>query len=358
LRDHSERVRRACATAAAPTGSLVDALFDDDDTVVDNAVYALTVRQDEPDERRVEAAILARAQPPTSLIRLLARLSPRSPALAKLGDEGLRAYQDYCSDEDSLIRLGHIEPVTAAWRLAGLRTLEDHAFRHDDPRIRTAAIRSAPSDDARVTQALQDDDAGVRWMAKQVMQGVFSSQTLRNRQAPPVGEPSPSLRPPYGLRAGDALPAIKRSHAALAMCQSRFNINLGVAIRSAEAAGLQGVFFVGRSDFMRSPARGADLAIPVVGVEDVAALIRLARNQDYQIVAIQQTAASIPYHQAQYPPRPLFVVGAEDAGMPRALLEAADLVVEIPQFGIIDSLNVATASTVVLFHWRVHCESA
>ena len=35
--------------------------------------------------------------------------------------------------------------------------------------------------------------------------------------------------------------------------------------------------------------------------------------------------------------------------MPDSLREAADLVVEIPQFGIIDSLNVATAATVVIF---------
>ena len=84
------------------------------------------------------------------------------------------------------------------------------------------------------------------------------------------------------------------------------------------------------------------------------ALVSFARENSYQIVAIQQTASSVSYHQATYPPKPLFVVGSEDAGMPKSLRNAADLVVEIPQFGLIDSLNVATAATVVLFHWRVH----
>ena len=87
---------------------------------------------------------------------------------------------------------------------------------------------------------------------------------------------------------------------------------------------------------------------------DSAALVSLAREKGYQIVAIQQTAASVPYHLADYPPNPLFVLGSEDAGMPDPLRTAADLAVEIPQFGIIDSLNVATAATVVMFHWRVH----
>ena len=86
----------------------------------------------------------------------------------------------------------------------------------------------------------------------------------------------------------------------------------------------------------------------------MAELVDFARSNGYQIVAIQQSAGSVPYHQANYPPKPLFVVGSEDAGMQAALRLAADLMVEIPQYGLIDSLNVATAATVVLFHWRVH----
>ena len=85
-----------------------------------------------------------------------------------------------------------------------------------------------------------------------------------------------------------------------------------------------------------------------------AALIRRAHALDYQLVVIQQTPLSAPYHQAEYPPRPLFVVGAEDDGVPQPLRRAADLLVEIPQYGLIDSLNVAAAATVVMFHWRTH----
>ncbi|MEE2786910.1 MAG: TrmH family RNA methyltransferase [Myxococcota bacterium] len=358
LRASSVRVRRACATAAAPTESLVQALFDEDTTVVEQAVYALNVRQDKPSTQRVEAAMQAHETPPAGLVRLLARLSPTSPVLDTLDETGLRAAQDYCQTEDAARRLMTVEPVLGAWAMSRLKPLTDAAFDHPDARVRMAAIRASSPENPRLENALFDADEGVRWMAQQIRGGQFSEDAIHRRLAPSTKPPSPSLQPPYGLRAGDNLPTVQRRHAALAMCQSRFNINLGVAIRSAEAAGLQAVYFVGRSDFMRSPARGADLAIPVEGVEDVAALVRLARLGHYQIVAIQQTAGSVPYHQADYPPQPLFVVGSEDAGMPKALLEAADLVVEIPQFGLIDSLNVATASTVVLFHWRVHCESS
>lgn len=140
------------------------------------------------------------------------------------------------------------------------------------------------------------------------------------------------------------------------MCHPRFDINLGVAVRSAEAAGLREVFLVGRGELFRSPARGTDRILPLRHAPDPAALIRMAREADYQIVAVQQTPDSVPFHRADYPPRPLFVMGAEDIGVPPRLRRAADLVVEIPMYGAIDSLNVAAATTTVLLAWRANVE--
>ena len=69
----------------------------------------------------------------------------------------------------------------------------------------------------------------------------------------------------------------------------------------------------------------------------------MARNEGYQLVVVQQSTDSEPYHQASYPPRPLFILGSEDDGVPDLLRWAADLIVEIPLYGLIDSLNVSTA---------------
>jgi tRNA G18 (ribose-2'-O)-methylase SpoU len=131
-------------------------------------------------------------------------------------------------------------------------------------------------------------------------------------------------------------------------------VNLGVALRSAEAAGLEALYLVGDRATSLSSARGAELAIPLHVVPDAAALLLRARAAGYQVVAVQQTPQSEPYHLASYPPRPLFVLGAEDTGLPDALRAAADLAVEIPLYGLIDSLNVASAATCVVMHWRAH----
>ena len=354
LQDTNPRIRRACATAAAPEHHLITALSDDDDEVVQNAAYALIVREAMPPADIIEAAIKNSSDVPESLVRLLARVRPQSATLSQMGVEGSSAALDHIKDMSGLRAIAKVDPVTSAWGLSRYEALDKSQVEHEDPRIRMAAARSLKSDDKNLQMLLADPDPGVRWMAQRTASGAYCASVMQARLKAPSATVSPSAKPPYGLRADNALPQVDRVHGALAICQARFNINLGVAMRSAEAAGLQEIIFVGRSDFIRSPARGADLAVPVSQVPDAAALIRKARRDNYQIVAIQQTAVSEPYHEAIYPPRPLFVVGSEDVGMPDELRIEADLVVQIPQFGIIDSLNVATAATVVVFHWRVH----
>ena len=60
---------------------------------------------------------------------------------------------------------------------------------------------------------------------------------------------------------------------------------------------------------MRSAMRGTDLVMNVEQVPDGAALMSLARDRGYQLVAVQQTPCSQPYHLADYPPQPLLMMG-------------------------------------------------
>ena len=194
----------------------------------------------------------------------------------------------------------------------------------------------------------------VRWIANRAESGAYSSVTLNSRILPHARLDLPSAHPPYGIHEGDARVGPPRVEAALALCHGRIDVNIGVAVRSAEAAGFSEVFVVGGRPLMRTAMRGTDRVMNVEQVSDGAALLTLARAKGYQLVAVQQTPCSEPYHRADYPPKPLFMMGAEDLGLPDSLRIAADLAIEIPMFGEIDSLNVATAATTVMFHWRIH----
>lgn len=340
LSDPEVRIRRACVTLATDHPALVRALSDPDPEVAERAAAILA-------DRDLEAPIEAlRGRGPNAL-RLLAKLAPADPALVAAAEAGAVDAFDHLADAAALERgLSGPHAVAAAWGLERIGGDLSAVRAHPDPRVRAAA--------ARAGLIVDDPDPGVRWLAQQARAGCYAPDAIADRLGRHPRLDAISAQPPFGIRADDVVPAVERAPAALALCALRFDINLGVAVRSAEAAGLREVFLLGRAGLFRSPARGTDHVLPIRHAEDPAALVRLAREAGYQIVAVQQTPDSVPYSVADYPPQPLFVMGAEDTGVPPALRRAADLVVEIPQFGVIDSLNVAAAATVVMFHWRVN----
>ncbi len=364
--DPEPRIRRACATPATDPAALCAALGDDDPGVVERAAHALETL--DLDAGRLDAAALSALDPapdaPPVVHRLLARLDPSAPALLDAARAGRTTALDHVADRRTLEALLDGPRVAAAWGLARMAAIDTLTAldaltplaADADPRVRAAAARALPPDHPALARLSADRDPGVAWLARRAREGHYTAAAIDRRLGPHARSDAPSARPPYGLRPGDPIPRAQRRPAALAMCQPRFDINLGVAVRSAEAAGLREVFLMGRADLFRSPARGTDRILPLRHAPDPAALVRMAREGDYQIVAVQQTPDSVPFHRAPYPPRPLFVMGAEDSGVPPSLRAAADLIVEIPMWGAIDSLNVAAATTTVLLGWRALTE--
>lgn len=88
---------------------------------------------------------------------------------------------------------------------------------------------------------------------------------------------------------------------------------------------------------------------------DAAALVRELRAAGRQIVVLEQTTASVPYAEAAYRFPLCLVLGHERAGVHDAVLEQADLVVQIPMYGLGNSLNVAMAAAVAAYHLLQCC---
>ncbi len=366
LDDPSPRVRRAILGPATPAAVLARALLDPDRAVAERAAELIcdagSLAALDPD--LVRRALPAHRPPPEPLLRLLAALDPTSPELAERALAGDPTALDHLADRGALCTLLATDHrIAAVWGLARAQGIDGDLGRElaadADPRVRAALARAlAPADDLLPT-LLADPDPGVAWLAARARGGELDAARMAQRHGSHPRAADRSATPPYGLREGPpSAPALppRRLHAALALCQPRLDVNLGVAARSADAAGLSRLFLVGRGDLQRAASRGVEQVLPITALADSRALLRAAREGDHQIVAIQQTPASIPYHRAPYPPRPLFVAGAEAEGLPALLRAEADLLVDIPQFGAIDSLNVAAAVTAVLFQWRMGVE--
>ncbi|MDO8618381.1 MAG: TrmH family RNA methyltransferase, partial [Candidatus Daviesbacteria bacterium] len=71
--------------------------------------------------------------------------------------------------------------------------------------------------------------------------------------------------------------------------------------------------------------------------------------KNIQIVAIEQSVKSIPYDKFEYKMPICLVVGHESTGVSKEVLGIADVIVEIPMFGVNISLNVMVSLGIVLY---------
>ena len=137
--------------------------------------------------------------------------------------------------------------------------------------------------------------------------------------------------------------------------------NLGSILRSADAAGVDGLIICDRRTDIYNPnviraSTGALFAVPLAVTETSEVLPWLKNNK---ILSIATSPHAEPVYTDIDLTRSLaVVVGTEQVGLSEEWLNAADINVRIPMLGKIDSLNVATAATILLYevarqrNWR------
>ena len=128
--------------------------------------------------------------------------------------------------------------------------------------------------------------------------------------------------------------------------------NLGSILRSADAAGVDGLIVVDECTDLNNPntvraSIGTLFSVPVAeasGDETIAWL----KKQSISVVAATPAAETV-YSDTDMRGGTAIVVGTEQVGLSAAWTEAADVSVSIPMLGQADSLNVANAATILLF---------
>jgi TrmH family RNA methyltransferase len=132
--------------------------------------------------------------------------------------------------------------------------------------------------------------------------------------------------------------------------------NAGTVLRTADAAGADGVIFAAasvdpyNSKCVRSSA-GSLFHLPVVAGHDLADALAGLRSAGLQVLAADGSAA----HRLDGPGGPdlarptAWLFGNEAWGLPADLLGLADDVVAVPIYGRAESLNLAAAAAVCLY---------
>ncbi len=124
-------------------------------------------------------------------------------------------------------------------------------------------------------------------------------------------------------------------------------INIGTLWRSAYILGAAFIFTVGRRyKKQASDTTAADRHIPLFDYLSMEELVAHLPH-DCQLVCVENNEGAIPLAEFKHPERAVYLLGAEDRGLPKAILERYKSVIiesEKPY-----SLNVATAGTIVIY---------
>ncbi len=131
--------------------------------------------------------------------------------------------------------------------------------------------------------------------------------------------------------------------------------NLGAILRSAAHFGVAGLLLPPDSDLQLSGAaarvaEGGAETVPLVQMPEAATAISALHDAGLQLAATLAQGGDDVFA-TPLPERLVYVMGAEQHGMDRRLAELTDLRVSIPGSGAVESLNVASATAVLLAMW-------
>ncbi|HKO42408.1 MAG TPA: 23S rRNA (guanosine(2251)-2'-O)-methyltransferase RlmB [Pyrinomonadaceae bacterium] len=129
--------------------------------------------------------------------------------------------------------------------------------------------------------------------------------------------------------------------------------NLGAILRTAECAGVNGVFIperraVGLTGTVAKTAAGALDRVPVARVTNLVQLIEQLKQRNIWVIGAAADGTSDYTGWDWTVPSALFL-GSEGSGLHRLVRERCDALVRIPVRGQIESLNVSVATGVILY---------
>lgn len=129
--------------------------------------------------------------------------------------------------------------------------------------------------------------------------------------------------------------------------------NVGMVIRSATAAGVDGIVVPRRGVASLDPlvvkaSAGVAFRAPILKVGTALEAAITLRDNGFQLVGLLAQGAC-PLFRARLGNRVALILGSETAGIDPAIAEMVDLWVSIPMSNGVESLNVSAAAAVVCF---------
>lgn len=149
---------------------------------------------------------------------------------------------------------------------------------------------------------------------------------------------------------------IKRNPIYLVLDNVIDTYNIGSMFRLADAIAAEKLYICGATEYppnsrIHKAAVGTEEWVPWEYNSSTVRTIELLKKQGVQIIAVEQDPQSIGYsliaNHLKFPVA--IIVGNETEGISREVLDLADLIVELPMFGVNISLNVWGSAAVIAY---------
>lgn len=150
---------------------------------------------------------------------------------------------------------------------------------------------------------------------------------------------------------------IKRSPIYLVLDNVLDTYNIGSLFRLADAIAAEKLYICGNSEYppssrIHKAAVGTESCVPWEKFETTTSILRKLKNQNTQIISVEQSPKSIDYKMLtsnliKFPCA--IVVGHESYGVSEDVLKESDIIVELPMLGVNKSFNVWGTAAVICY---------
>ncbi len=146
----------------------------------------------------------------------------------------------------------------------------------------------------------------------------------------------------------------ERSKVCLILDNIRSVYNIGAIFRTCDAVHLEKLYLCGisahppRPDLDKTALHTVEF-VPWEYYASTKEIVLILKKAGYQILGLEQTDKSQNYHKFDFKKPLAIIAGNEVEGIDPEILNLCDNTIEIPMYGIANSLNVTTAIGIVLY---------
>ena len=130
--------------------------------------------------------------------------------------------------------------------------------------------------------------------------------------------------------------------------------NLGQIIRTAECAHISGLLLpehrsVQMTDAVLQVSQGAFVHLPIYRCKNLHQQLRTLKKEGFWIIGVENCINAMLWHELDYKRKLVLVMGSEGKGIRPVIVKTCDELMTIPMHGSMNSLNVSSATSAILF---------